>query len=50
MNTAELGKQLLALCANEKSLFAEIQELLESLSEEQRRKVVRYKNREVSGS
>ena len=43
MDAAKLGKQLLELCSNDKSLFAEVQKLLESLTDEdQRREVVRY--------
>ena len=44
MNTAELGKQLLALCKSAKSKSAKIKGLLESLSEEQRREVVKYRD------
>ena len=49
MNPRELGKQLLALCKSAKSKSAKIKGLLESLTEDQRRKVVKYKN-EVSES
>ena len=47
MDTSRLGEELLALCRSEENKFAEIQELLGSLSEVQRRKVLRYRE-EVS--
>ena len=50
MNTAKMGKKLLALCKSAKSKSAKIKGLLENLTEEQRRKVVKYKNREVTES
>ena len=47
MDTSRLEEELLALCRSEENKFAEIQELLGSLSEVQRRKVLRYRE-EVS--
>ena len=38
----ELGKQLLALCKSARSHAAEVDGLLESLAEDERREVVRY--------
>ena len=50
MDIDELGEKLLGLCDSNKNNYAEIKELLESLSEEQRREVVRYDERWVSES
>ena len=40
------GKELFDLCRAEENKFVEIKWLLESLTEEQRREVVRYRHRE----
>lgn len=48
MITAELGKQLFALCKSEESEIDAIKGLLESLNEDQRRKVVRFKDKDES--
>lgn len=47
MNTIRLGYELLEFCGSEENRFVQIKELLESLSEDQRPIVVRYRN-EVS--
>ena len=44
MDTHRLGEELLALCRSEENKFAEIQELLGSLAEVQRREVLRYRD------
>lgn len=44
MDTTRLGEELLALCWSEGNRFAEVNGLLESLSEDRSREVVRYKN------
>ena len=47
MDTYRLGEELLALCKSEENKLAEITAMFESLSEVQRRKVLRYRD-EVS--
>lgn len=42
MDTARLGKELIALCWSKENKVAEVDALLESLPEDQRREVVRY--------
>ena len=44
MDTASLGKQLYDLCKSEGNKIAEVRALLEGLSEDQRRDVVRYED------
>ena len=44
MDTYRLGEELLAWCKGEESKFADIQELLGSLAENQRREVLRYRD------
>ena len=44
MDAARLGKELLALCWSKENKVAEVHSLLESLPEDQRREVVRYKD------
>ena len=48
MDTSRLGEELLVLSKSEESKFAEIKALLESLTEDQRREVLRCNNEEVS--
>ena len=50
MDIDELGEKLLGLCDSNKNNYAEIKELLESLTEDQRREVVRYDEHWVSES
>ena len=46
MDAESLGKKLSCLCESSEDKFAEVKELLESLTDEdQRREVVRYKRR-----
>ena len=49
MHTDRLGKQLLALCTSREDKLSEVKGLLETLTVDQRREVVRYKD-EVSAS
>ena len=44
MDTFKLVKELLALCRSGESKFAEIKALLESLTEDERREVLRYRD------
>ena len=44
MHTDRLGKQLLALCTSKEDKLAEVKGLLESLTVDQRREVVSYKD------
>ena len=44
MDTYRLGEELLAWCKSEENKFAEVQELLGSLAENQRREVLRYRD------
>ena len=51
MLAADLGERLLALCSSKENNHAEVKALLESLTEDQRREVLRSKdNGKVSGS
>ena len=51
MLAADLGERLLALCSSKENNYAEVKELLESLPEDQRRDVLRSKDKgKVSGS
>lgn len=50
MDTNTLGEQLFELCCSVEDEFEEVNALLVSLAEDQIPEVMRYKNREVSGS
>ena len=45
MDTSRLGEELLASCKSEESNYAEVKELLEGLTEDQRDEIVRYKGK-----
>ena len=47
MDTRRLGSMLVALCLSGEGGFTEIKELLESLTEEQRREAMRYIDRVI---